>query len=144
MDEQEKVEKAAQLSMFPDLTPPQKTSSRKPNKLTLDVETSMAPNQGEVQVIEGIAPLILPTRWEYLQPKLGNDKISLRTIIRPIPKPMIVIRNIVQYLKTTDGCQVLVIRADTGSGKTTFLNTLPHYMQDVLFNTQTIDINHIN
>src|SRR5438874_905057 len=99
MKEQKKVEKAAQLSMFPDLTTSQEASSKKPNKLKLDVETSKA---SEVQIIEGIAPLILPTRWEYLQPKIGNDKVSLRTIIRPIPKAMTVIRNIVQYLKTTD------------------------------------------
>lgn len=57
---------------------------------------------------------------------------------------MRVVRSIVDYLKTTGGCQVLVIRADTGSGKTTFLNTLPYYIQNIEFHTKTIDLQPIN
>jgi hypothetical protein len=90
--------------------------------------------------IETIPSLFLPTRWEILQPKLESNKVSLQTIIRPVPQAMNVIRDIIEYLKTTGGCQVLVIRADTGSGKTTFLNTLYHYVQEIKFFTHTIDL----
>jgi ABC-type transport system involved in cytochrome bd biosynthesis fused ATPase/permease subunit len=91
-------------------------------------------------VLEGIPRLVLPTRWEQLQPKIEGNDVSLRTIINPVHEAMDVIRDIVEYLQTTGGCQVLVLRADTGSGKTTFLNTLPHYMRDIDFRTQTMDL----
>ncbi len=57
---------------------------------------------------------------------------------------MDVVKNITEYLSTTSGCQVLVIRAETGSGKTTFLNTLPYYMSDVTFHTQTMELQFIS
>jgi ABC-type lipoprotein export system ATPase subunit len=66
--------------------------------------------------------------------------VSLLTIIRPIPEAMRVVDSIIRYIKTTNGCQLLVIRADTGSGKTTFLNTLPHYMKDIRFHVHTLDL----
>lgn len=90
--------------------------------------------------VDTIPSLILPTRWEYLQPRLESNKVSLQTIIRPVPQAMKIVRDIVEYLKTTGGCQVLVLRADTGSGKTTFLNTLWHYIKDIDFFTKTIDL----
>ncbi|BAQ59713.1 hypothetical protein GM3708_118 [Geminocystis sp. NIES-3708] len=75
-----------------------------------------------------------------MEPKIESNKVSLQTIIRPVPDALNVIIDIVEYLKTTGGCQVLVIRADTGSGKTTFLNTIYHYIKEIQFLTQTIDL----
>ncbi len=109
-------------------------------KLKLDFNKSANLNSDVGKTLEGIPRLVLPTRWEYLQPEIEGKKVSLRTIIRPVHQGMNVIEDIVEYLRTTGGCQVLVIRADTGSGKTTFLNTLPHYMQDIGFHTQTLDL----
>ncbi|HEY0739298.1 MAG TPA: hypothetical protein VGD69_30530 [Herpetosiphonaceae bacterium] len=128
-----------QLPLFPDETPqPQKPS---PKTLKLDQKKlDLLRQKKETIIIEGIPRLTLPTRWEQLQPRLEGNEVSLRTIIKPVYEAINVIRDIIEYLRTTDGCQVLVIRADTGSGKTTFLNTLPHYMQDVEFSAQTIDL----
>lgn len=94
----------------------------------------------EAQALEVIPEPILPTRWEGLQDQIGNNMVSLLTIIRPIPEAMKVVDAIIRYIKTTNGCQLFVIRADTGSGKTTFLNTLPHYMKDVHFHVSTLDL----
>ncbi len=84
------------------------------------------------------------TRWEYLQPKIEYSNVPLTTIIHPIDQAIEVIRSIIELLQATGGCQVFVIRADTGSGKTTFLNTLPHYMHDVDLAIQTIDIQELS
>lgn len=108
-------------------------------KLRLDASKRAATSSHDKEIIQAIPRLVLPTRWEHLQPKIEDNSV-LKSIIRPVPQAMGVIRNIIEYLRTTGGCQVLVVRADTGSGKTTFLNTLPYYMQDVVFHTQTIDL----
>lgn len=108
-------------------------------KLSLPTPSSNL-QEGRENVYQAIPAITLPTRWEKLESKIKNDTVSLRTIVRPIPDAMIVVRNIINYLRVTDGCQVLVIHADTGSGKTTFLNTLPHYMQDINLHIRTIDL----
>ncbi|MFN8476144.1 MAG: hypothetical protein U0822_28500 [Anaerolineae bacterium] len=122
------------------------TDTKEPDVLKLrpDARAVAGGSSARNETIQTIPQPLLPTRWEYLQPELEDNKVSLRTIIRPIPEAMQIIRSIIEYLRTTKGCQVLVIRADTGSGKTTFLNTLPHYMQDVTFHLQTIDLQPID
>jgi energy-coupling factor transporter ATP-binding protein EcfA2 len=96
------------------------------------------------QSTQAVTPTpILPTRWEHLQPRLGNQEVTIRTIIRPVDSAMDVVRSTIDYLNITSGCQILVIRADSGSGKTTFLNTLAHYMPDVEFHQATIDMEYV-
>lgn len=124
------------LPLFPDVP----EVVRKPMKLTLNAPRTATATPVATDFIPGIPQLVLPTRWELLQPKLQQNDASLKTIIRPVPLALKVVRDIVEYLNTTGGCQVLVVRADTGSGKTTFLNTLSHYIKDIVFSTQTIDL----
>lgn len=113
-------------------------------KLRLPITKRLPLHQKDSVEIEGIPRLILPTRWEHLQPKIENSNVPLRSIIQPVHPAMNVVRDIVEYLRITSGCQILVIRANTGSGKTTFLNTLSYYMQDIKFCNQTIDLQTIN
>jgi hypothetical protein len=117
-----------------------------PMKLTLDASIKARLQQGverQGNSAGSIPTLILPNRWEYLQPKIEGRRVAVRTIIRPVQRAMIIIRNIISYLETTGGSQVLVMRADSGSGKTTFLNTLPDYMPDVQFNKQVIELENV-
>jgi hypothetical protein len=139
-------DKTIQQQLFPDDPDFNTQTERQPKKLSLDAVQRAIVNQSnpEFRVIEGIPQLTLPTRWELLQPRIQSDDVSLRTIIRPVPQAIQIVRNITEYLRTTSGCQVLVVRADTGSGKTTFLNTLPHYMPDVNFNIQTLDLQFVS
>jgi len=132
----EKNEEIEQLDLFGSPV----SAKTKPQELKLKSKVAISSQPEQIRMSEGIPQLILPTRWENLQPRIEGNKISLHTVIRPISQAMVVVRNIIEYLRTTRGCQVLIIRADTGSGKTTFLNTLPHYMQDVEFHIQTIDL----
>lgn len=113
-------------------------------KLRIDPKKLTNSSQNDTEITSELPSLALPTRWEHLQPKIQEKDISLQTVVRPVDKAMRVVRSIVDYLKTTGGCQVLVIRADTGSGKTTFLNTLPYYIQNIEFHTKTIDLQPIN
>ncbi len=108
--------------------------------MRLDRGNNTDPNNLDVEVVQTLPQLTLPTRWEHLEPKIVNIAVPIRTIIQHVTQAMNVIREIVEYIRTTSGCQVLIMRADTGSGKTTFLNTLPHYMQDIAFQIQTIDL----
>lgn len=115
-----------------------------PMKLTLDASVKARLQQGvEKQNTSSIPPLVLPNRWEHLQPRIEGSKVAVRTVIRPVERAMIIIRNIISYLETTGGSQVLVMRADSGSGKTTFLNTLPDYMPDVKFNKEVIELENV-
>lgn len=95
----------------------------------------------ELQVI----PLLnLPTRWERLEPYIGDNNDQVRSIVRPVRDAMDMVRRIVDYLQVTGGCNLFVIRADTGSGKTTFLNTLRHYMTDVNFHVKSLDLQTVS
>ena len=123
-----------------------KSAPSGPMKLTLDVPVKARLQQGNERLstsVGSIPSLILPNRWEHLQPKIEGRKVAVRTVIRPVERAMIIIRNIVSYLETTGGSQVLVIRADSGSGKTTFLNTLQDYMPDIAFNKQVFELENV-
>jgi len=154
MEDEEKnpdadTQEASMLYLFPEAQ--SRLMPAQPKKLKLDSKlkrsTDTFPDSAQRKGSVGIPQPILPTRWEQLQRSIENRDVNkdvlLSTIIRPVDQAMDVIREIVEYLQTTNGCQVLVIRADTGSGKTTFLNTLPHYMQDIGFDIQTIDIQNL-
>src|SRR6266496_456230 len=133
MSNQQKSPK--QLPLLPDIP-----SFDNEKKLKLDPEVWASIPQNQDQIIDVIPEIILPTRWEKLEPRISKNDASLHSIIRPVHQAITVVRDINDYLQATDGFQVLVIRAHTGSGKTTFLNTLPHYINDIELNTQTIDI----
>lgn len=134
-------ENAAQMRLFDEPANPAElfSDASRLKKLKIDSQKLLSSAKRSDNIVQAIPRLVLPTRWEHLQPKIEDNSV-LRNIIRPVNQAMNVIRDIVEYLRTTGGCQVLVIRADTGSGKTTFLNTLPYYMQDVVFHTQTLDL----
>lgn len=120
------------LSSEPALTP-------HPTILRPEQATKMYDSLGN-EVIESIPNLVLPTRWEYLQPKITDEEVLVRTIIRPVYSALNVLRDIFETLMITGGAQLLVIRADTGSGKTTFLNTVQHYIQDIELHLITLDL----
>lgn len=123
-----------------------KSAPSGPMNLTLDASIKTRLQQGsenQSTSFGSIPTLILPNRWEHLQPKIEGRNVAVRTVIRPVERAMIIIRNIVSYLETTGGSQVLVIRADSGSGKTTFLNTLPDYMPDIKFNKQVLELENV-
>lgn len=94
-------------------------------------------------IITAIPSLVLPTRWEHLQPRMERKRVPIRTIIKPVSEAINIMREVIEYVRTTDGAQVLVVRAETGSGKTTFLNTLPYYLQDVSFNLLVMDLQNL-
>jgi hypothetical protein len=149
-DNKKKSPEPVQHSMF-DVPAKMLSSKRKalpegPMKLTLESSLKARLQQGiDIQhpIVGSIPTLILPNRWEHLQPKIEGRKVAVRTVIRPVEKAMTIIRNIISYLETTGGSQVLVMRADSGSGKTTFLNTLPDYMPDIRFNKQVIELENV-
>lgn len=145
-DEGQEASASPSLYLFPEFAPPPIAAG--PKKLRIESiklsKVGISAAQGQRQSAEILPQPILPTRWEYLQPKIEHSNIPLTTIITPIDQAMEVIRSIIESLHTTGGCQVFVVRADTGSGKTTFLNTLPHYIHDVDFAIQTIDIQELN
>ncbi len=144
-DESQGALASASPYLFPEFAPP--PAAAVPKRLRIDPiklgKVGISALQDQRHDIEILPQPVLPTRWEYLQPKIEHSNIPLTTIINPIDQAMEVIRAIIESLRTTGGCQVFVIRADTGSGKTTFLNTLPHYMHDVDFAIQTIDIQEL-
>ena len=149
-NDDDKSPEPKQLSLFPDASPKvkeQEDTQTKAKKLKLTPKSavfSYRERGDNVEPIEGLPSLTLPNRWEFLYPKIKDSDVPIQTIIRPVQSGMNVIQEIIEYLKTTGGCQVLVLRANTGSGKTTFLNTLPHYMQNVDLHIKTFDLQYLN
>lgn len=76
-------------------------------------------------------PLILPSRWEALEAEAEKRKVSLKPIIIPVQKAIAEVEKELQRIKETGMGRLYVISGMTGSGKTTFLNSLYLFLDHV-------------
>ncbi len=131
-----------QLSFLPDeqsLSEPLR-KGKQPKKITPNLQKLGLLPIDTTNLIEAIPKLNIRTRWEHLQQAHGMNETSLRAIVRPVQDAISIIRNMASIVEATSGCKLLVIRGGSGSGKTTFLNTLNYYVPDLEFQTQTVDL----
>lgn len=75
--------------------------------------------------------IILPTRWEALQAEAQKRNVSLKPLIMPVQSAIAEIEKELQRIKETGMGRLYVISGVTGSGKTTFLNSLHLFLDDV-------------
>src|SRR5712692_244628 len=75
--------------------------------------------------------LILPHRWEALQAEASKRKVPLKPLISPVKDAIIRVRGELRRIQETGTGRLLVISGVTGSGKTTFLNSLQHFIDGI-------------
>jgi DNA (cytosine-5)-methyltransferase 1 len=97
----------------------------------------------DVPIMPEFPPLILPTRWEALEIEARKRNVPLKPIIIPVQDAIARLEAELRQVSDTGIGRVLVISGVTGSGKTTFLNSLQLFIDGVSIHTikslKTID-----
>lgn len=75
--------------------------------------------------------LILPQRWEALQAEASKRKVPLKPLISPVKDAIVRVRGELRRIQETGAGRLFIISGVTGSGKTTFLNSLQHFIDDI-------------
>lgn len=79
--------------------------------------------------------LILPRRWEALAAEANKRNIPLKPIIAPVQDAIVEVERELRRITETGMGRLLVISGVTGSGKTTFLNSLNLFIDNVSVHT---------
>lgn len=75
--------------------------------------------------------LILPIRWEVLFREAEERKVPLKPLIVPVENSIAEIRRELRRIEETGMGRLYVISGSTGTGKTTFLNSLENFLDDI-------------
>jgi DNA (cytosine-5)-methyltransferase 1 len=75
--------------------------------------------------------LILPTRWEILSREAEKKTVPLKPLIVPVENSISEIRRELRRIEETGMGRLYVLSGITGTGKTTFLNSLGNFLDDV-------------
>jgi hypothetical protein len=75
--------------------------------------------------------IILPPRWEALQQVAKNRNVPLKPLIMPVSDAIFSIERELLQVQETGMGRLYVISGVTGSGKTTFLNSLNYFLPDI-------------
>ncbi|MEP0873584.1 hypothetical protein NDA01_27880 [Trichocoleus desertorum AS-A10] len=78
---------------------------------------------------------ILPTRWEALKEEVDRKNIPIRPLIKPVRKAILEIERELRQVKQTGLGKLFLISGVTGSGKTTFLNSVELFVDNVSIQT---------
>ena len=89
-------------------------------------------DEADIYVEKPIPPtlprLILPLRWEILKAEADRKNIPLRPLITPVQDAIAQIEYELRRIEETSMGKLLIVSGITGSGKTTFLNTVQHFI----------------
>jgi hypothetical protein len=87
-------------------------------------------------------PLILPMRWEVLEEEASKRNVPLKPLILPVQDAIREIDRELQHIAETGMGRLYVISGVTGSGKTTFLNSLKLFIDGVeVYSTKDMSLN---
>lgn len=75
-----------------------------------------------------IDEIVVPDRYEVLA---QSAKAGLKDIVEKIPASLAQIRAIGRKISTANRGAFLILRGDSGTGKSTFLHTLPFFLEDI-------------
>lgn len=127
-------------SLFPEFDQIEETTSiirSRELELRSNIETH-APGP----VAPNFLPLVLPYRWEALQAEADKRKVQLKPLISPVSDAILTVQKELRYIQETGMGKLFVISGITGSGKTTFLNSLHLFLENVVVHSirlSTID-----
>jgi hypothetical protein len=75
--------------------------------------------------------IILPFRWESLQKEARKRNVLIKPLIKPVQDAIASVSKELRLIQETGIGRLYVISGVTGSGKTTFLNSLHYFLDDV-------------
>jgi DNA (cytosine-5)-methyltransferase 1 len=75
--------------------------------------------------------LILPKRWEILSREAEVKKVPLKPLIVPVENSLDEIRRELRRIEETGMGKLYVMSGSTGTGKTTFLNSLQNFLDSI-------------
>lgn len=88
-------------------------------------------------------PLVLPRRYEALEAEAKVRSLPLRPLVRPVREALTDIERDIRLVRETGMGRLYVINGVTGSGKTTFLNSLSLYIDDIqVHNVKGMSLEH--
>lgn len=76
-------------------------------------------------------PLILPFRWEGLQKEARLRKVPLKPLITPVEYSIASVQRELRQIQETSMGRIFIISGPTGTGKTTFLNSLRYFLDEI-------------
>jgi hypothetical protein len=82
--------------------------------------------------------LVFPYRWERLKAIADTKKISLKPLIVPVYEGIKEIDEQLQRVEETGMGRLFIICGESGSGKTTFLNSLGYFIDDLYIKSVTM------
>lgn len=85
----------------------------------------------ESPILPQLPLFIIPYRWERLKAEADKRKISLKPIIMPVYAAISEVEEQLLRIKETGMGRLLIISGVSGSGKTTFLNSLINFIDNV-------------
>lgn len=89
----------------------------------------------KIYLEKSVAPIfpsiVLPFRWEALEAEAQKRNVPLKPLIMPVQNAIAEVERELVRIKETGMGKLYVISGVTGSGKTTFLNSLHLFLDDV-------------
>ncbi|MCL4300616.1 MAG: hypothetical protein KJ077_33070 [Anaerolineae bacterium] len=98
--------------------------------------------EAEVRITEPVShnfpPLIFPQRWELLKAEAEKRNVPIKPLIMPVQQALIEIEKERQQIEETGMGRLFIMSGVSGSGKSTFLNSLDLFIEGVSVHTITI------
>lgn len=107
-----------------------KIEAKKRANVTLETDTAQVPPLPPIP--------ILPLRWERLRIEAEKKNVALKPLIYPVSNALEEIKKEIRWIEQTRTGKLFVLSGLTGSGKTTFLNSMDLYIDDVHIYTISI------
>jgi|SRR5579875_28199 energy-coupling factor transporter ATP-binding protein EcfA2 len=85
----------------------------------------------DFQTPPNFPPIILPNRWEALQAEASKRKVPLKPLITPVRDAIMGLKREIRRVQETGTGKLFIISGVTGSGKTTFLNSLQLFIDGI-------------
>lgn len=99
-------------------------------------------SEAEIRIPEpstyNFPPLIFPQRWELLKAETDKRKVPLKPLIMPVQQALVEVEKERRQIVETGMGRLFIVSGVSGSGKSTFLNSLDLFIDGVSIHTITL------
>ena len=126
---EKKVGTPAQIQMFPGSGPPPVKTEADSNAIVSEQPQPLSPPDSDPP--ESIPQLRLPRRFEKLEQAAKESNVDVSSIVIRVEREARRVDSLLRYVQNGRTGQFEVFFGATGSGKTTFLRTLPKFFENI-------------